>query len=170
MGGNVKVKSILGKGSEFSVQLSTDILASKTDRKTDKGKKEKATPGKSSSRKVLVAEDDESNFVFLSELLKPYKVEIFHATTGEQVLELVEKNPDVSIVLMDIKMPGMNGLEATKAIKSKYPDIPVIAQTAYAFANDKDRALEAGCDNYVTKPIAKDVLVDILKHYIELDL
>src|SRR5690554_7320395 len=82
---------------------------------------------------------------------------------------MVQKHPEISVVLMDVKMPVMSGYEATAAIKKLRPDLPVIAQTAYALSGDKDKALAAGCDDYLSKPIKREALLRKLNLYLNRD-
>ncbi|MCB9015378.1 MAG: response regulator [Lentimicrobiaceae bacterium] len=103
----------------------------------------------------LVAEDELTNFAYLEKLLLLSRVRILHAKTGSQALELYQKYPAIHLILMDIKMPEMDGLEATRMIKSLNPQLPVIATTAYAMTGDKELCLAAGCDGYISKPIRK---------------
>lgn len=112
---------------------------------------------------LLIAEDDETSFMLLKAYLSKGNYKIIRAVDGKQTIELLEKNPDISLILMDLKMPVMDGYEATRAIKKSHPDIPIIAQTAYALSGDNQKAIEAGCDDYVTKPINKEELLDKIK-------
>ena len=86
-------------------------------------------------------------------------------TNGQQALDACRQNSLISLVLMDLKMPVMDGCEATAKIKAFRPNLPVIALTAYALIGDEKRALEAGCDDYLTKPLRKDLLIRKLIHY-----
>ncbi len=116
---------------------------------------------------VLVAEDDDANFFFIHEMLSEYIINIQRAANGNEVVEMVRDNPNFDIVLMDIKMPGKDGFEATREIKKIRKDLPIIAQTAYAFSTDKDKALAAGCDDYIAKPIDKLELVSLMAKYLK---
>ena len=91
---------------------------------------------------------------------------IIHAVNGQDAIEKFLNNPDIDIILMDLKMPEINGLEATVKIKSLNKDIPVIAITAYAMMGDEKRILEAGCDSYISKPISKKALLDKIAEFI----
>ncbi|MBN2236784.1 MAG: response regulator [Bacteroidales bacterium] len=119
-----------------------------------------------SGKYVLIAEDEYSNFELLSYMLRPTKIRIKQVTDGYGAIEeaLNVERPD--LILMDIKMPDLNGFEATKRIKEVCPDLPIIAQTAFAIAGDRELALSMGCDEYVSKPIKKLVLFEIMKRYL----
>ncbi len=125
-----------------------------------------ATNTKNGQLRVLVAEDEVSNYLFLEEVLQEMGAQLFWAKNGNEVLDILENDPGINIILMDIKMPEMNGLEVTKIIKNKYKDIPVIAQTAYAMEEDREKCLQAGCDEYISKPIDIYELMDILNKFI----
>lgn len=114
---------------------------------------------------VLIAEDEMNNFFFLKEILEPDGFNIYHAKDGEEAVELFKSNK-INLVFMDIKMPRLNGYEATKIIKEMNPDIPVIAQTAYALRKDREKALKAGCDDYLSKPINDEDVLKIVKKYL----
>ncbi|MGQ8336829.1 response regulator [Sunxiuqinia sp. A32] len=108
---------------------------------------------------ILVAEDEQYNFIYLRELLSDYKANIIRAANGLHAIKLCEENQDIDVVLMDIRMPVMDGYESTKKIKEFRPELPIIAQTAFAMESDRKRALVEGCDDYISKPIRKNILV-----------
>ena len=108
--------------------------------------------------KILIVEDEEINAMFLEELLKPTDAQINVAKDGMEAVEYIKSNPDVDLVLMDIKMPRMNGYDATRKIKQLKPSLPVIAQTAFAMEEEKRKCLDAGCDDYISKPIDRNLL------------
>jgi len=110
---------------------------------------------------ILIAEDNSTCYLYLEFLLKDKVKRIDRAVNGEEALELAVKN-NYDLILMDIKMPVMDGLEATKRIKQQFPDIPVIAQTAYATPSAKAEVLQAGCADYIAKPIKKAVLLETI--------
>lgn len=102
----------------------------------------------------LIAEDEESNFTVLRMLLqKKFKAEILHARNGQEAVDIVAQRADINLVLMDIKMPVMDGYIATGIIKKSKSNLPVIAITAYGLSGDEHKALTAGCDDYIAKPI-----------------
>jgi CheY-like chemotaxis protein len=108
---------------------------------------------------LLIAEDDETSFMLLKAYLSKGNYKLLRAANGKQTIEMLEQNPDISLILMDLKMPVMDGYEAARMIKNSHPDIPIIAQTAYALSGDNQKAIEAGCDDYVSKPIKKEILL-----------
>jgi len=118
-----------------------------------------------SNKTILIAEDEDLNFKFLREALKRTGANILRANDGEEVIKMVEEN-DVDLILMDIKMPKMNGYEATIIIKQINPEIPIIAQTAYASLADREEVLQVGCDNYIAKPIRRDDLLKLIDTYL----
>ena len=104
-------------------------------------------------KRILVAEDNDSNYMLMTYILKSH-YEIFRA-----------KNPD--LILMDIKMPLMDGLEATRHIKAELPDIPIIALTANAFDNDRQQAMDAGCDDFLSKPVSAATCLETIEKHIK---
>ncbi|MDY0200686.1 MAG: PAS domain S-box protein [Tenuifilaceae bacterium] len=116
---------------------------------------------------MLIAEDDTVNFQYIKEILSGYDVNIIWVKNGADAVNEVKVNPDIDIVLMDIKMPVMDGYEATAEIKKYRANLPVIAQTAYAFAADREKALNAGCNNYVSKPIDRKQLLALISMYVK---
>ncbi|MDD2563142.1 MAG: response regulator [Salinivirgaceae bacterium] len=116
-------------------------------------------------KRILIAEDEEVNMMFFQEVLEDTGVEIIKATDGLQAVDLFTNNK-VDLVLMDIKMPVMNGLDATQKIKQLNASIPIVAQTAYAMEDEKQRCFDAGCDDYISKPIDTIRLFAILKKYL----
>lgn len=112
--------------------------------------------------RILVAEDDDFSFTLLETILEQASISIIRALDGKEAIKLCEENNDINLVLMDLKMPKMNGIEATRIIKKLRPELPIIAQTAYAFSNERSAAIEAGCDEYITKPVSIDKLNDVL--------
>ncbi|MEA3446377.1 MAG: response regulator, partial [Bacteroidota bacterium] len=115
--------------------------------------------------KVLIAEDEEVPEMLLSIILDKYSKEVFRAKTGIEAVELCKKNPDIDLVLMDIRMPKMDGFEATRQIREFNKDVTIIAQTAYALPGHKEKSLEAGCTDYISKPIDRNVLLGMIGKY-----
>lgn len=154
MGGKVWFESEEGVGSQFYLSLLAERLLSNESEK----RPEKSKSYNWSNKKFLVVEDDEMSYIYLREVLKSTNAETILAKDGNEAVEIVKNNNDLDLILMDIKLPGMSGLEATGIIK-RIKDIPVIVQTAYAMADDHRRILETGCDDYVTKPINRKRLL-----------
>jgi two-component system, cell cycle response regulator DivK len=118
-----------------------------------------------SSKAVLIAEDEDTNYLLLVEFLEPTGIKIIRASNGFEVLEACNKNlPD--IILMDMKMPLMTGYEAVSKIREFNTRLPIIAQTAYAMIGDKDKILTIGCNDYLSKPIDEDTLIDMMQKYL----
>jgi PAS domain S-box-containing protein len=113
--------------------------------------------------KILIVEDDEISYSLLTRVVQKISKEVIHAITGVEAVEACRNNPDFDLVLMDIRMPQMNGLEATQQIRKFNKDVIIIAQTAYGFSSDCEKALEAGCNDYITKPINKTLLYELIK-------
>jgi two-component system cell cycle response regulator DivK len=104
-------------------------------------------------KKILVVEDDPVSTEFLREVLTALHILMVNTPSGEEAVEISLKDPSIDLVLMDIRLLGMDGYEATRLIKESRPGLPVIAQTAYALQGDREKALDAGCDAYLPKPI-----------------
>ncbi len=115
---------------------------------------------------ILVAEDDDVNYMYIEELFSKSGFNLIHAQDGLEAIDLFKKNPQIQLVLMDIKMPHCNGYEAFKAIKAINPIVPVIAQTAYAMSEDKVKVSESGFEGYIAKPINKIELLNLMKELI----
>jgi CheY-like chemotaxis protein len=115
-------------------------------------------------KKILIAEDNDSNFILMTYILKKYYL-FDRAKNGQEAVDMVDKD-DYAIVLMDIKMPIMDGLAATKAIKEKFPDLPIIALTANAFDSDRQLAMDAGCDDFLSKPVSSEICVKTIEKFI----
>ncbi len=111
------------------------------------------------SKTVLIAEDEDSNFFLLEKLLVDLNINIIRALNGMEAIAVCKSNPQVDLILMDIKMPGMDGFEATKRIKEFRPNLSIIAQTAYATETDKNKALAFGCSDFISKPFKKEMLL-----------
>jgi CheY-like chemotaxis protein len=115
-------------------------------------------------KRILIAEDNDSNYILMTYILKKY-YQFERAKNGQEAVEMAEKG-EYDIVLMDIKMPVMDGLEATKAIKESLPDLPIIALTANAFDSDRQLAMEAGCNDFLSKPVSSELCLKTIKKFV----
>ena len=157
LGGEMWVVSTPGHGSVFHFTLPFHPMESNESNpaKTGKNKGTKFPEGIT----LLVAEDDETSYALLWEIMENTGITLYRAKNGEEVIEELKEHPEVDLVLMDVKMPLMDGYRATQVIKNSRPTLPVIAQTAYASEEDRQKALNAGCDAYLVKPVNADELM-----------
>ena len=121
--------------------------------------------GKIAKSLVLVAEDEPSASLLVELILKKAGMDVIVVTDGQQAVNACRQNPMISLVLMDLKMPVMNGFEATKEIRSFKPHLPIVAITAYALSGDENRALSAGCNDYIAKPYTQGALMKKIMQY-----
>ena len=168
LGGEITAESKLNEGSTFRF-----TIPYKAGKKCPESEKATKCPESGSTeprkvlqrRTVLVAEDVDSNFLLLKTLLGK-RCNLLWAKNGEDAVnQFKEHQPD--LILMDIKMPHMDGLEATRLIRSYSKEVPIVALTAFAFESDKDRAIEAGCDDCLTKPVSQNALEKVLDKYVK---
>jgi len=117
--------------------------------------------------KLLIVEDDVTAAKLIESALEDTGIKLSHATTGLEALRIFRKDPKFDIIIMDMRLPEMDGYETTRRIKEIRPDIPIIAQTAYAFSEDRNKCLKAGCDEYMTKPIIESELIMMLERFLE---
>ncbi len=116
---------------------------------------------------ILIAEDEETNYIYLETALQKTDIVILRAKNGREAVEIARLNPQLDLILMDIKMPEMNGLEATRSIKSFRKDVTVIAQTAFAMEEDRRNCSAVGCNDFLPKPIRYKVLLETLAKYLK---
>lgn len=160
MNGRLEAKSTLGSGTAFTITLTL-----KPEPSNDLSEKAKLSlPLKSSlsAKVILVAEDDDANFFYTSEVLLKAGYSVLRAVNGVEVVDRVKNRPDISALLLDVKMPLMDGYSALKLLRVTAPELPVIALTAYAFPADRMKAFEAGCNEYLSKPVVKNELLRVL--------
>lgn len=159
--GKIWIESDRGSGSRFFFTLPYEPVKEEAVAPARKVSEEKNLNGVT----VLVAEDDEVNYVYIREIFRNTGAKILHALNGREAIEMVNNNSSINIVLIDIKMPVMNGYEAIKKIREARPSLPIIAQTAFALSNEMLKAFNAGSSDYISKPFKKDQLINVVtKH------
>jgi len=159
LNGKISVKSKINEGASFyvTIPISNSTLQIVPNL---------VTSMKTPIHTIIIAEDEYSNYLYLTELLDEFDLEILHAENGQQVIDLCRTNPEVGLILMDIKMPIMDGYTAAKLVKEFHPELPIIAQTAYALESEKESFIGV-FDDYITKPINEEDFMAKLKEYIQ---
>jgi PAS domain S-box-containing protein len=159
MGGKLSVESSTGAGATFSFTLPYKPVNCTQTPSINTEELVNSAPDMT----ILIAEDDEISNILLKNILKGKNIIMLVAENGWEAVELIEHHPEIRLVLMDIKMPVMNGIEATKLIKQLRPDLPIIIQSAFTSSNEAENAITAGCDSIITKPVNKQELLGLIK-------
>ena len=165
MGGRIWLNSEPGKGSEFYFSLPPEPETGSHQVILEEAA---PPPGKKFTKKahIMVVEDDRASFEVIRFMLEEEGFQLSHAETGEEAIELFSGDHHFDLILMDIKMPGIDGYQTTREIRKINGDIPIIAQTAHALSGDKEKSLSAGCNDYLTKPIKKELLLNKIRTYL----
>lgn len=168
LGGKIWVESNTGQGSTFLFSQPTQMVKQDNSGLPEMSEVYAAEQELSlEGRRILIAEDEPANYLFLQSMLGSSKAELIWAKDGKQAVDLHSTIGHIDLVLMDIRMPTLNGLLATREIRSVDPDVPIIALTAFAFPDDQQKSFEAGCNEHLNKPIRVEDLKDVIRKYLD---
>lgn len=166
-GGEIWVESEEGKGSLFCFAIPNNTVGLEVNN-VNKIETSVYEAGHFKNLKVLIAEDNENSELLIRIVISPFSQQVLEASTGFEAIEICRKNPDIDLILMDINMPEMDGLEATRQIRQFNADVVIIAQTAFGHSGSREKALEAGCNDYIAKPIEVSLLLQLIKKHFKI--
>jgi len=165
LGGSMRLDSYPGEGSTFWFDIPLKVGRHRSEINAEPDSM--LLPRLDLSGKcILVVEDVDTNYFYISSLLEKLNCRVIRAGDGQKAVDHCKENPEINLVLMDIELPVMDGYKATQIIKELRPELPVIAQTAFAMMGERERCLEAGCDDYIAKPIRKELLFELISIFI----
>ncbi|MCA1756707.1 MAG: response regulator, partial [Bacteroidales bacterium] len=163
LGAVISLKSEPGKGSTFYLDINAGKIEYRTMSQDEKREGRKSP--RSGKEVILIAEDDDVNFLYFLEIFRKSDYTIIRASNGREAVEECRRNDTIDLVLMDLKMPVMNGYDALKIIREEFPSLPVVAQTAYALSEDRKKIMDSGFNGYVTKPVSREKLIRVVQEY-----
>lgn len=165
LGGNIWVTSAMGEGSQFYFKLPGNFVSNGSLKLITGVADIPFSDYQWTGKNLLLVEDEEVNYLYINELVGTTGVNLIHVTTGEEAIEICTTTEPIDLILMDMRLPGISGFDATKIVKKIRKNLPIIAQTAYAMENEQRNCMEAGCDHYLTKPFEQKILMKVINDY-----
>lgn len=166
LNGKMWLQSNVGVGSAFYFSIPYIALAQLTEKQKKQAPPVNESRTLKSGKKILVVEDDQSSQELIGIILEPLNLDLSFVSDGNEAIKHVIRNTDVNLILMDLKLPEIDGYEATSIIKKIKPELPIIVQTAFAMKGDREKAISAGCDDFITKPLDAKRLIEMVQSYL----